>query len=61
MSERQSGNGGRAAKSGARCGAKAGAKSLGTGSITINGMRQRFVIFRKRSQEGGQATSRITR
>lgn len=34
---------------------KPGAKSFGSGSITVNGMRQRFVIFKNdRKKEGSK-------
>lgn len=34
---------------------KPGAKSLGTGELTINGFRQRFVVFRNdRKQDGSR-------
>jgi hypothetical protein len=55
MGERQSGNGGRLRKIGAMWAPKPGAKSLGSGSVTINGMRQRFVVFRNDRKTAGSS------
>jgi hypothetical protein len=54
MSEHQQGTGnGRLRRVGALWKPKPGAKSFGSGSMTINGLRQRFVVLRNdKKQEG---------
>jgi hypothetical protein len=53
MMTEQNSRGGQLRKVGAMWKPKPGAKSLGTGSLTINGLRQRFVVLPNTRKKDG--------